>query len=70
MYVGEMEFCAGCGHPVPMAAIESAHHTSEGLVRYRRCDCGRRWVETLAFAGPGPWPARAVSRGGAPAPGG
>lgn len=69
MHVGEMRFCDGCGHPAPMAAVESAHHTSEGLVRYRRCGCGRRWVETFAYAGPVTGP-RGVSRSGAPTPGG
>jgi hypothetical protein len=62
MYVGEMEFCDGCGHPARLAANESTHHTSEGLVRYRRCSCGRRWVQLFAFAGaePATWPARAA----------
>ncbi|MFV2173505.1 hypothetical protein ACFHW2_25085 [Actinomadura sp. LOL_016] len=30
--------------------MESAHYTSSGLVRYRRCVCGNRWVEVAEFA--------------------
>lgn len=50
MDVGEMEFCAGCGRPAALAAVESAHHTSQGLVRYRRCGCGHRWVQVFGYA--------------------
>ncbi|WP_345540666.1 hypothetical protein [Phytohabitans rumicis] len=44
-----MEFCDSCGHPTALAETESAHHTSQGLVRYRRCACGHRWVELAPF---------------------
>ena len=40
--------CNGCGRSATTAATESSHSTSEGLVRYRRCVCGRRWVELAA----------------------
>jgi hypothetical protein len=40
-----MEFCENCGRPEALAETESVHRTSEGLVRYRRCECGRRWVQ-------------------------
>ncbi|MFC0534008.1 hypothetical protein [Phytohabitans kaempferiae] len=64
MYVGEMEFCDGCGRPALLAVVESAHHTSQGLVRYRRCDCGHRWVQVFAFADarPATWPVGSARR--------
>jgi hypothetical protein len=45
--------CAGCGWPVAEARTESAHVTSEGWVRYRRCVCGAVFVELPAGATPG-----------------
>ncbi|WP_176611516.1 hypothetical protein [Actinomadura sp. WMMB 499] len=39
--------------------MESAHYTSGGLVRYRRCVCGNRWVEVAEFAPDDPAPAHA-----------
>ncbi|MFI5912322.1 hypothetical protein [Dactylosporangium sp. NPDC051541] len=44
-----MEHCSACGRAATRAAIESAHSTSEGIVRYRRCACGNRWIELAAF---------------------
>ena len=52
-----------CGRSAKTAAVESSHVTSEGLVRYRRCVCGRRWVELAEHVITGR--SRAV---GAPAP--
>lgn len=37
--------CARCGWPAEEARTESAHVTSEGWVRYRRCVCGAVFVE-------------------------
>lgn len=45
--------CAGCGWPMAEARTESAHVTSEGWVRYRRCVCGAVFVELPAGATPG-----------------
>jgi hypothetical protein len=45
--------CAGCGWPVAEARTESAHVTSEGWVRYRRCVCGAVFVELPTGATPG-----------------
>ncbi|WP_432993237.1 hypothetical protein [Dactylosporangium sp. CA-233914] len=44
-----METCSACGRPAAGAAVESSHVTSEGIVRYRRCPCGRRWLELAAL---------------------
>ncbi|UWP78875.1 hypothetical protein [Dactylosporangium fulvum] len=37
--------CTACGRPAAIAEVESSHTTSEGVVRYRRCACGGRWME-------------------------
>ncbi|GAB3205294.1 hypothetical protein ACQEU5_01990 [Marinactinospora thermotolerans] len=44
------ERCAACGRESVDARVESAHYTSEGIVRYRQCACGRRWVDVARFA--------------------
>ncbi|MEV6926277.1 hypothetical protein AB0M46_17520 [Dactylosporangium sp. NPDC051485] len=44
-----MENCTACGRAAAGAAVESVHPTSEGLVRYRRCACGGRWVEVATL---------------------
>ncbi|MEY9213190.1 hypothetical protein NI17_001995 [Thermobifida halotolerans] len=41
--------CAACGREAADAEVESSHYTSEGIVRYRRCPCGRRWVDVTRF---------------------
>ncbi|RCV48173.1 hypothetical protein [Marinitenerispora sediminis] len=56
------EQCASCGRFAAVAGVESSHVTSEGLVRYLRCPCGRRWVDvarfhTLVGVGGTPWSA-------------
>jgi hypothetical protein len=33
--------CTTCGWPLAETSVVSAHRTSEGLVCYRRCVCGR-----------------------------
>ncbi|MDT7686434.1 MAG: hypothetical protein QOG57_6744 [Pseudonocardiales bacterium] len=33
--------CTACGWPLAETSVVSAHRTSEGLVCYRRCVCGR-----------------------------
>jgi hypothetical protein len=33
--------CTSCGWPLAEASMVSAHRTSEGVVRYQRCVCGR-----------------------------
>ena len=43
------EHCEHCGREDFEAKVESVHHTSEGVVRYRRCPCGSRWVDTARF---------------------
>jgi hypothetical protein len=40
-----MERCTACEQPTSVAVVESAHPTSEGIIRYRRCPCGARWIE-------------------------
>ncbi|WP_017591726.1 hypothetical protein [Nocardiopsis potens] len=37
--------CGACGRPEGAAEVESSHYTTEGIVRYLRCPCGRRRVE-------------------------
>ncbi|GAA3455961.1 hypothetical protein [Dactylosporangium matsuzakiense] len=44
-----MGHCSTCGRAATRAATESTHLTSEGIVRYRRCSCGTRWVELAEF---------------------
>lgn len=51
-----MEHCEACGRLKWGAETESAHYTSEGVVRYRRCACGRRWVEVTALTPAGTRP--------------
>lgn len=48
--MSERELCDNCGMAVLDSVIESAHYTSDGVVRYRRCPCGHRWVELVPFA--------------------
>ncbi|MEU7987314.1 hypothetical protein AB0B56_20840 [Streptosporangium canum] len=43
--VGQQLACPSCGRPASTPA--SIHRTSEGSVRYARCECGR-WLVTLA----------------------
>ncbi|MFC7330614.1 hypothetical protein [Marinactinospora rubrisoli] len=43
------EQCTSCHRSVAIAGVESSHVTSEGLVRYLRCPCGRRWVDVARF---------------------
>jgi DNA-directed RNA polymerase subunit RPC12/RpoP len=43
----DSDHCSQCGRPSLDAGIESAHYTSEGVVRYRHCPCGHRWIELL-----------------------
>jgi hypothetical protein len=50
-----------CGWPVAEARTESAHVTSEGWVRYRRCVCGAVLVELPA--GPAPETANGTRAG-------
>ncbi|QFG22660.1 hypothetical protein F7P10_17585 [Actinomadura sp. WMMB 499] len=50
--------CEAC-HRIGGSRVESAHYTSGGLVRYRRCVCGNRWVEVAEFAPDDPAPAHA-----------
>ncbi|HEY2096784.1 MAG TPA: hypothetical protein VGH72_10000 [Pseudonocardia sp.] len=33
--------CTACGWPLAETSVVSAHRTSEGLVCYQRCVCGR-----------------------------
>jgi hypothetical protein len=40
-----MNACTACGRRSATARVESTHRTSEGVVRYLRCACGKRWVE-------------------------
>ncbi|WP_285757076.1 hypothetical protein [Nocardiopsis ansamitocini] len=54
------ESCSACGRAAVAARVESSHYTSEGIVRYRCCPCGRRWVDmarfdTVAGVGAVPW---------------
>lgn len=43
---GEMrQRCASCGWPVAEAVLLSSHDTSQGVLRYRQCTCGRLLVE-------------------------
>ncbi|MFS1301863.1 hypothetical protein [Streptosporangium longisporum] len=42
---GRRPACPSCGRPATVPA--STHHTSEGIVRYARCACGR-WLVVLA----------------------
>ncbi|NYE48914.1 hypothetical protein HDA32_004034 [Spinactinospora alkalitolerans] len=42
--------CGACGREAVEAEVESSHYTSEGIVRYRRCGCGRRWVDLARFS--------------------
>ncbi|WP_019630183.1 hypothetical protein [Actinomadura atramentaria] len=49
----EIETCPSCPRRAAASDVESAHLTSEGVVRYRRCVCGARWIDLRAFR----WPA-------------
>jgi hypothetical protein len=39
--------CPSCGWPTTEAEVLSRHRTSEGIVHYLRCVCGRLTVRVL-----------------------
>jgi hypothetical protein len=52
--------CTACGWPLAETSVVSAHRTSEGLVCYQRCVCGRitirlRRPRRAAGDRPGDW---------------
>ncbi|PSK96473.1 hypothetical protein CLV63_11168 [Murinocardiopsis flavida] len=50
--------CGACGGPADAAVVESSHYTTQGIVRYLRCPCGRRRVDSAgpSAGGPGGYP--------------
>nr|WP_198151262.1 hypothetical protein [Kibdelosporangium sp. MJ126-NF4]CEL13760.1 hypothetical protein [Kibdelosporangium sp. MJ126-NF4]CTQ99446.1 hypothetical protein [Kibdelosporangium sp. MJ126-NF4] len=38
--------CSHCGWPLRDLPAASAHHTSQGVIRYQRCVCGA-WLVLL-----------------------
>jgi len=37
--------CAECGWPLAETELVSTHRTSEGVISYRRCMCGRITIQ-------------------------